>query len=1356
MHAARDRSARIPFAVAVVLALAIAAAVMLRRDGGVAARDAVVRDGASAMATAAARERPSRAVAADAAPEPSPVATPSPTPSGDIRVFGRVVDEADGGPIAGATILSFPAGLAERSLVPAAFATTATDGRFEGFTDRRGARGLFVAQVDGYERRAGNFSFEFLNDPDPREREVLFTLAAGGGAIGGTVVDESAAPVAGVVVGGPWMRRAKADRGDNRAWCAVATTDAAGRFVLDGLPPGESFVLPVRAEGYLRAESAEVAVGGETTIVLRRSEASVAGTLTTHDGRPVSDVPVSIASTDRSPRTHAESLALASRVLTDAQGAFAFPDMPAGPFVVRAGYDSSVCRPDDPLCAEFDLAVGDARQLAFRLPAPVVVEGRVYDVATNKGVAGAVLSDHGIERLRQHELSRKPSTTARSAADGAYRLPVLSYGSIDIRYELPPGWAADSAPYGSSQLSVAFSADGKPAPTDLPVTRAATLHGVVVRGERETPVPSVPVFLSSPDGVNGKRRFSSSDATGSDGTFSIVVPRGRAFALHVRTDGAAAEGEAVVPEEGEPAFVKIVLVEHAVVLGRITANGAPVAGLRVAVLVKDGFGSHENAETDADGRYEIADIRPGAVQIDVSSNAVPRANVILPEPKAIDLAPGERAVVDFDLEWGTVFEGVVTDEEGAPVERANVSLSLMDSGHFAGHFAATTDSEGYYSIGGLGGTETFGDVTVHAKGYFTASQLARSVEDSPVNVVLRANPGIPLLVCAGSPATPVARFRCTVFPHRGSPIARIVDAPDGRTTLTDIPEGTHRLEVCEVAPPPARPSNGAAIDGFGGDPFGAPGGDPFAGSSGFGDPFPGGGFGDPFAPAPISTGRCGAIDFDVRPGIAPTPLVVDVGAGVPVAGRVVTGAGEPVAGVNVCLLAPGAHLGPPAAMYATEYRATTDASGAFAFAAVAPASYTAAAWENAARNGDGLLGSVDTVVPSPHPIEIVVASAGSIDVFVLAEGASEYATDAGIAYEIASQGRGNASLPAMQGTLAFGAGARARIDGVPFGHSTIAVTMPDGRVGLQSFTLVPAEPLQSVVVDVRATVMMTGTVRIDGSPWTGMPPLALGGGVDLEPLGEGRYVASVSPGSFCLAASGPLSVVIEEVRVPGGVPTFERHFDLQLNDASVVLVVPEGEIVLAGEVDIALRDARGRPCFPRARSTLGRDATALFEGIPTGEYVARFTSANGKWIGSSEPTPVGPGRGNVLVVRIRLAVDAVPIGVWDTSTMVPGMNTMTFDAGLALADPGRWTTLVFECTGGDGSVEFVRARLATMSGTADRTFSAFVAPDAGDVVPSGPLGNDLPDASRGCIIQLDAIPHGPGTSTGVVWLRVEQ
>jgi hypothetical protein len=281
------------------------------------------------------------------------------------------------------------------------------------------------------------------------------------GSIAGVVVDQDGDPVSGAAVMFSLVH------GKNRG---TATTAEDGTFIATGLSGGGEYAYEVTAREatfsfrhYTPADGkrfAPVAVrDGQTHVTgvrirVHRDHGTVAGHVTTTAGAPVVDAAVRVYA--KSPGVSFATMTIAPPISTDAAGAFAFHDLPAGPFTVTA------TTPHGKVSAD-DVAVGTAN-LVLQIEASGTIDGTLV----------------GFREV--------PDVVARRDGEpGAGYRAFVTGSSFTIR-DVPPGGYVVSA--GDMQQHVELAAGGR-ATVTLSLLAPGAVTGTVL-DEHQQPVAGVP------------------------------------------------------------------------------------------------------------------------------------------------------------------------------------------------------------------------------------------------------------------------------------------------------------------------------------------------------------------------------------------------------------------------------------------------------------------------------------------------------------------------------------------------------------------------------------------------------------------------------------------------------------------------------------------------------------------------------------------------------------------------------------------------------------------------------------------------------------------------------------------------
>jgi RNA polymerase sigma factor (sigma-70 family) len=296
---------------------------------------------------------------------------------------GIVVDPA-GKPVAGATVTLLGVAQGEQALAPLRDHFT-SDEKGE-FTFHAPDEALLEARHPSFGTGRARMAGAALVS-----HRLTLALPAKDGApllgtehISGRVVDGEGAPVPGALVE---ATQSSHDKEDAKGASGQATTDAAGRFTIEGLDPGSHRVRASRA-GYGTKIAAPVAAGTADLVLDLRRGASVSGRVVEGEGGaplPSFNVLVDLR------QGPLEEISVVVRSVVDAEGRFSVPDIGPGQYRVRAtAYGHSPSAP-------IDVAVTDAPvgPLEIRMGRGGTLVGRLVETDSGEPIEGARVSIHG-------------------------------------------------------------------------------------------------------------------------------------------------------------------------------------------------------------------------------------------------------------------------------------------------------------------------------------------------------------------------------------------------------------------------------------------------------------------------------------------------------------------------------------------------------------------------------------------------------------------------------------------------------------------------------------------------------------------------------------------------------------------------------------------------------------------------------------------------------------------------------------------------------------------------------------------------------------------------------------------------
>jgi protocatechuate 3,4-dioxygenase beta subunit len=659
---------------------------------------------------------------ASSATSPSPIVA-RPFASGDATVSGRVVDAATREGIAGARLV-----LRDHAGEVASGAESVAGGSFfiEGLPAVGGAR-LFV--------KAAGFGPKVVRDVDvPHGASVDLGVVAldRGPPLSGRVVTALGAPIAGAWVE---LRDAPQDRPVrfydltallrevlrvDDALDSVVTGDD-GTFSFAAVAPGVVGVAAGKPNWQTRFSPPVAIVPGASpaSVELRLSEAMVLqGVVRDASGRPVPGAAVAALEVDYAALVQPRSL----KTTTDAAGRFSFSEFGPG------GIGVIVTAPGFAPTSLGNLhAGGPAVEIVVEKAARV--RGRVFDLATGKGLGGAVVTALCVDREVGFE-------ETRSRPDGSYTMEHAPVGAGTVLYARLDGYVMAElarsrlAGEGPDDADVKLDLEaGGSIERDLPMTAGGSISGRVVDERTGEGIGGAEVVACHAD-VNFVAFADPVRATAAaDGTFAlpgigagVVLVRASAEGFVEMSESAGGEEDAdwakdagfvsVPVNAGVPVSgVNVILSRgSALDVAVIDKEGKPVGGASVAWLAEDGdedhlFGLPRRSRlvvADPAGRARLSGLPAGAVVVAARSrDGGARGHSVAPASRVADV------VVTVVVAAAASVGGVLRDPEGKPVPGWRVAVDADDrtaKAFGAWNVAArstVTDRSGTFLVGDL-------------------------------------------------------------------------------------------------------------------------------------------------------------------------------------------------------------------------------------------------------------------------------------------------------------------------------------------------------------------------------------------------------------------------------------------------------------------------------------------------------------------------------------------------------------------------------------------------------------------------------------------------------------------------------
>lgn len=248
--------------------------------------------------------------------------------------------------------------------------------------------------------------------------------------------------------------------------------------------------------------------------------------------------------------------------------------------------------------------------------------------------------------LDEAALTPRPLATAETGADGRAAFA-----------DVPAGTRLRASKDGLAQVSTRAESDGTLVFT---MGEAHVLEGRVLDARR-APVPGALVAVATSDPASA--RTTRADETGryrvaglERGDFAVRVARAGA------SPGALVQATLRIPDIARH---DLVLRDDAILGGRVTAGGQPVAG---AVIRVSGTCGYARAVTDSDGRYRTDALHEGItfdLEVDAPGLVLDLPDDDDPDRHRFALVAGRTTTRDFAMRRSARVEGRVTGPDGA-------------------------------------------------------------------------------------------------------------------------------------------------------------------------------------------------------------------------------------------------------------------------------------------------------------------------------------------------------------------------------------------------------------------------------------------------------------------------------------------------------------------------------------------------------------------------------------------------------------------------------------------------------------------------------------------------------------------
>ena len=634
--------------------------------------------------------------------------------------------------------------------------------------------------------------------PDARSAPVTILLGVGYTLVG-TVTDSEGEPVveADVVA----VRGSAWNPGQDK-W--MAKTDEKGVYAINGIAGGRVTLYLVRAEKPpIQAGSFGIPDTARFDIRLRPG-GTIRGKVVDEEGKPIEDATV---------RTAIQTTWSPMSTKTDAEGAFAMEDVPAGKlayFQVEAKGYMPYPDPSAPSQGE-----GESLRENSEMVREVVLRKGLEAAITVQDDAGKPLEDAAVTLYLASGNSRGFSarTDAKGTAEllgllpGDYVVGILAEGYIQGNM---PSWFRNTLGRGVEALPkdwrLTVSAD-EPVEATYKLVKGAVVSGKVIDKQNE-PVAGARIAVT-----NARSEFPVfSDA---EGKFSVlaVPPSGRATASATLPDQPGGQSEPFLVETGATVDdIEIKLGDGGAVSGTVRARDGQKlrnAFVRYAtgkLTSSWQFQRMDRAQkwpVDEEGRFKITGVTiPSDGQITVRADA---EGLVPAYDNSVKVAANdETTAVELVLGTALTITGRVESRDGEKVPGAIVSARFSGGRNrfiagVGGNPMAQTDENGVFVLKGL--TEGKYSVWGQAGGFASASRV--QTQSGATGVLIIMKPGLTISgIVKDSAGKPVSGMPVSANKTDNTGGGwwwwgggEAYTGPDGTFELRDLAEGVYRLNV---------------------------------------------------------------------------------------------------------------------------------------------------------------------------------------------------------------------------------------------------------------------------------------------------------------------------------------------------------------------------------------------------------------------------------------------------------------------------------------------------------------------------------------------------------------------------------
>lgn len=297
-----------------------------------------------------------------------------------------------------------------------------------------------------------------------------------------------------------------------------------------------------------------------------------------------------------------------------------------------------------------------AQEVLIPMRSGQILQGRVFDEATDDGIAGAQVSFREAEIGRyQGNFRNRVSTTSRT--DGTFVLNGLPEGRVIV--------TAHAKNYAPGDLGLTIG--NKMAPAAIGLSTGGTIAGYLAGSDGLTPVAGI-ISLTNLDEGSG-----SSMRTGEAGQFNFrQLPPAR-YMLSGRATGLSGDREIVISHSEQLEGIVLAMRGGHTIRGVVSGlSPEELKVTRISIYRDDEYVISQGDAVDERGAFTVSGVLPGQVRI--SADVSRRRNL----GKTVQMPVDTDLTVNLEFPRGARLTGRVT-RGGKPLSGAAVNPSLIAS-----------------------------------------------------------------------------------------------------------------------------------------------------------------------------------------------------------------------------------------------------------------------------------------------------------------------------------------------------------------------------------------------------------------------------------------------------------------------------------------------------------------------------------------------------------------------------------------------------------------------------------------------------------------------------------------------------